>query len=153
MVQAEGYGAGYSLRGELQVALDALADIGHLADRGSVKMPDAKTSEPEFDRIVDQLRSLPGLGEDHPVLSNARAQTMLKVLVYQGGPRQLTRVFKEYNKLAAQYPEGQQQLIGEKLTPEQVFRHSVEAAINKQAKEEAEAHSAKPASSDQGGLF
>jgi hypothetical protein len=125
MVQAEAHGAGYAVRNELRTALDALADISHLADTGAIKMPDAKTSTRDFEAVLDNLRQLPGMGGDHPVLTDARAKAMLKVLIYHGGPKQMSAVFKTYAKLAEQNPEGQRVLFGEPVTPAEVFDRAV----------------------------
>jgi len=79
------------------------------------------------------------------VLDDPRAQAMLELFIRRPGPKQMRNVFREYAKLAGKNPEGQEMLgVTEKLAPDQVFRLSIQAAIDKDAKAEAAEQAKKP---------
>ncbi|MCK4858014.1 MAG: hypothetical protein KAT58_08605, partial [candidate division Zixibacteria bacterium] len=144
MMTATGSGAGYDLSGELKIAMDALNRLQDKVEAGTIKALDPKMSDRELNVMVDNYFA-DMFGDRHPVLDNPRARTMLEVLIRRPGKTQMAKVFREYAKMAAANPEGQKQLVGERYTPEQVFRFSVRAAIDKDAAEEkATAESAGP---------
>lgn len=126
MIQAEAYGSGYSLRGELKTAMSAYAELDRLADRGSIKsMLTAKSSDREFEDVMEQLRGMPGIQDDHPILADEKSKDLLKVMIRQGGPNQMTKIFRAYAKGAAQNPEGQTSMFGAGVSPSEVFRRAV----------------------------
>lgn len=150
MVQATGSGPGYDLSESVRVALDAFNRLQDRVEAGALKALDAKLTDREMQTIMDnEFNDL--FGEVHPVLSDPRAQAMLELFIRRPGPKQMRAVFKEYAALAAANPEGQSQLLGEKLLPDQVFRLSIQATIDKEAKAEAEAQAKKPQAAP--GLF
>lgn len=150
MVQATGSGPGYDLSESVRIALDAFNKLQDRVEAGAMKPLDAKISDREMQSIMEnQFNDL--FGEVHPVLGDPRAQAMLELFIRRPGPKQMRAVFKEYAALAAANPEGQAQLLGEKLLPDQVFRLSIQATIDKEAKAEAEAQAKKPKAAP--GLF
>jgi len=144
MVQASGYGSGYELSGSVQTALDAYNRLQVQVDAGALKALDAKISDREMRSLLDnQFNDM--FGEKHPVLDDPRAQAMLELFIRRPGPKQMRNVFREYAKLAGKNPEGQEMLgVTEKLAPDQVFRLSIQAAIDKDAKAEAAEQAKKP---------
>lgn len=136
MVQASGSGEGYDLSASVKIALDAYNKLQDRVDAGAMKPLDAKITEREIQQIMEnQFNDL--FGEVHPILADPRAQAMLELFIRRPGPKQMRNVFKEYARLAMANPEGQEQLLGEKMVPDQVFRLSIQAAIDKEAKAEA----------------
>nr|CAB4128709.1 hypothetical protein UFOVP114_63 [uncultured Caudovirales phage] len=149
MVQAEAAGAGYNVREDLKIALDAYASLRNLK-----KMPDAEEltkyekngrHKMFLDQVVGGLQELPGIGRgEHPLWTNPKARELFDVLALRSNaPLKLGNVFKEYARLARLNPENQPSMFGEVRTPVDVFRLSIKAATDKEAKAEAEAAAAK----------
>lgn len=144
MMLAAGSGEGYDLSDELRIAMNAVNRLEDMVEAGTIKALSSKMSTREVKALIDNYFS-DMFGDRHPVLDNPRAQTMVEVFIRRPGKTMMAKVFREYAKMAAANPEGQKQLVGERYTPEQVFRFSVRAAIDKDAAEEkATAESAGP---------
>lgn len=130
MVRAAGYGPGYDLSKSLQTAMHAYNRLQEKVEAGTLKGLDSKISDREIQVIMDN-EFADMFGSRHPILDDARAQEILRVLIRKPGPTQMSGVFLEYARLASQNPEGQQLLGVKARSPEEVFRLSVEAATRK----------------------
>ena len=135
MVQAQKYGAHYNLSDDLQTAISAYNVLQEKAERGTGVTLKSDMSKETFEHTKSFFKDL--FGTTHPVLENERAMTLLEVLIRRPGTNQMADVFRGYSKMASHYPEGQKRLDKQDKTPQEVFRHSVVATINKEAKEEA----------------
>ena len=137
MIKAKGSGEGYDLGTDIQMAMEAYNRLQVQVREGTIDPLDPKRSDEQLQKDFENYLGDMFLGR-HPALDNPRARTLLELFVRRGDkPVQMAAVFKEYVRLAGENPEGQKQLMGETLTPEQVFRHSVKAALDKEAKAEA----------------
>jgi len=160
MVQAQAYGDGYDLTHDLQVAMGALNTLQDKADASGKGMPGSSIKPEEFNSLLQTFKNLPGMETtSHEILVNERARALLEVLIRRPGTNQMASVFREYAKNAKRYPEGQKQLMaGDNKTPSEVFRHTIQAVIDKEAREEARAaeekarKEAKQAQGQTGGL-
>ncbi len=138
LVKAAGSGTGYDLSGSIQVALDGYNRLQEKVYSGDIPFAlDAKVKDNELQSIMSTyFNDL--FGEVHPVMNDPRAQSILELLVRRSGVNQMRNVFREYAKLAAANPEGQGQLLGGKLSPNEVLDLAIDTAKNKEAKEAAE---------------
>lgn len=152
MAQARAGGKGYDLSEPLTLALSAFNALQDKVNSGAIDALDPKMTDQKLSMVKENY--LADMMGRHPVLGNAQASTMLDVLIRRPGPRQLSRVFQEYAKLAAANPEGQGSLMGAAMTPAEVFRQSVALSAKKEQSEaEAQAPKSKPAASAAPGLF
>ena len=137
MMQAEKYGGGYNLTEDLRTALSALNELQDRVEGGDARAWKKDMDAQAFGELKAFFKKLPGIAEDHPILENDRAMTLLEVLVRKPGANQLAGVFKTYASLAAKNPEGQSSLMGQSRTPGEVFDDSIKVAIKKEAAEKA----------------
>lgn len=147
MVQAEGAGAGYSVREDVKTAVRAYNELNRMGDilpQAGAKNIEAKTNE-----AVQQLHDM--WAGEHPVSKSARARALLDVLVQRPGPVQMAAVFREYAKHAKLNPEGQSGMFGESEAPADVFKRVLRTTDEK-PKESKEPEAAKAPASD-AGLF
>lgn len=144
MVQATGHGAEFDMSSTVRLALDAYNRLQDKVDSGDIPFAlDKKVKDHELRSIMDTyLNDL--FGDQHPILSDGRAQAMLDLLIRRPGPKQMRNVFKEYALQASQNPRTQRQLLAEVRTPEEVFRLSIDQAMEKE-KQDAAAKAAKKA--------
>jgi hypothetical protein len=139
LLMATQSGKKYDLGPSLRTALDALNVLQNHVDAGTIKPVDSKIPENQLRSLTESFLS-DMFGGRHPLLEDERARALLDVLVRKPGPQQLAKVFREYAHLARQNPEGQGSLLGNTLTPEQVFKQAIVGAGKKEA---AEAEAAK----------
>jgi ribosomal protein L37E len=133
MIHAIGFGKGYDLSASLQTAIHAYNRIQDKIDNGILKPLDPGMSDKDVKVILDNYFS-DMFGEKHPILSDDRAQELFKVFIRKAGPKQMAGVFREYADLASKNPEGQKQLLGENLSPAEVFKRSIALASKKESK-------------------
>ncbi len=139
MVQAEAFGDGYSIRNDLKTALHAYNEMKRNDLLPSPK--DLKRGAAHVGKVtesaVGMIRDL--FEGDHPVTQSPRARKLLDVLVQKTGPLQVANIFREYARMAKFNPQNQDNLWGDTKTPDDVFRLSIEAATDAEAKSEADA--------------
>lgn len=155
MILAAGAGKGYDLGETMRVALDAYNRLQELVDDGQIPFKlDKKVTDKELTTITTSYLA-DMFGNEHPLLTDPRAQAVLEVLIRRSGSRQMPAVFREFAKIAQANPEDQADLLGAGAgrTPDEVFRLAIQAAVDKEAREEAEKEAKKRKKEPQGGLF
>lgn len=131
MMQATAYGDGYDISKDMKIAVDALNDLQVKVESDLIPALDSKMSERKMNGLMDHFTLLPGMGDAHPVTKNKTAQALLEVLIRKPGSLQMSNVFREYARQAAQNPEGQGGLFGAGPTPQEVLASSLKASLNK----------------------
>jgi hypothetical protein len=132
LTQATVYGDGYALGPDLAVAISAFNDLQRKVDQGVIRNLDAKMPQRDFEQLFNHFRTLPGIAEPHPVLSNERAKMLLEVLIRRRGPIQMAKLARDYVMKAAQNPEGQATMFGAAKTPTEVLSETIESALGKE---------------------
>ena len=149
MLQAKSSGAEFDLSSDLQTALHAYNQAKSMADEGKGPVLDANMPDWAFKQLFAQQSVF---GEVHPVTKSERAMTLLETMIRKAGPRQMTRIFREYTKAAAANRTDQMALTGPGLNPNQVLSFAIEAA-GKRDKAEEEATAKPKMETEQAGLF
>jgi len=128
MTQAKAYGATYDLGDDLKVALENYNDLSFRARQGHRAALNADMSDKEFKGLFSQVEMF---GERNPILDNPRAMTLLEVLVRKNGPQKMSAVFRDYAALAAQHPEDQESMFGDKPSPEELLARAMKGETKK----------------------
>lgn len=154
MIQAEAHGEGFNLRDDFYHALHA---YGELHAKGQIPRSKGKKLEAELASLKaasdltrwvkadDKLSAEEKMEASlHPAFRDgSRANAIFDTLIKRSGPQQMASTFQEYARMASHNAENQGGLDlgggGGKKDPLTVFRHSIEAATNKEARAEAQA--------------
>jgi mRNA-degrading endonuclease HigB of HigAB toxin-antitoxin module len=128
MAQAKAHGATYDLGDDLKVALDQFNDLSFRARQGHRAALNADMSDKEFKGLFAQTEMF---GERNPILDNPRAMTLLEVLIRKNGPQKMSAVFRDYAALAAQHPEDQDSMFGDKPSPEALLERAMKGDAKK----------------------
>jgi ppGpp synthetase/RelA/SpoT-type nucleotidyltranferase/predicted ABC-type ATPase len=153
MLQAKSSGPEFDLSNDLQTALHAYNYARDMADAGKGPVLDANMPDWSFNQLFAQQNVF---GEIHPVTKSERAMILLESMIRKSGPRQMTRIFREYTKAASLNRTDQMSLAGPALTPAQVLTFSIEAAGKRdkaEAEAKAQAKAKAKAGTEQEGLF
>lgn len=146
IAQAKAHGDNYDMSEDLSTAISAFNTLQNAADNGTISL-DPKMPGNQWARIVDSQLGGGLFGDGHAVMNSARAKDLLEVLVRRRGAIQITRVFREYAKSAAQHPEGQGGMFGDAPTPAKLFQ-SVIASVSKAEEAEDAAKEAEKAAKE-----
>jgi len=128
MAQAKAHGATYDLGDDLKVALEQFNDLSFRARQGHRAALNADMSDKEFKGLFAQAEMF---GERNPILDNPRAMTLLEVLIRKNGPQKMSAVFRDYAALAAQHPEDQDSMFGDKPSPEALLERAMKGEAKK----------------------
>lgn len=131
MIQAKAYGEGYDISDDMKVAVDALNDLQSKVENNLIPALDAKMPEREMKGLMEHFRLLPGMGDEHEITKNETARDLLEVLIRRPGAQQMSTVFREYARRAAEAPEGQSSLFGPGPTPREVLSDAINATVRK----------------------
>ena len=159
LVRAENHGDDYNMREDLHQAIDTYNTLRHLASGGknaAIKMPTAKSSDEEYDRVLAHVESSMDLGAGNEYsakrsLSNPRALSLLKVMIKRPGVKQMTEAFKAVAESASKNQQlGQGGLLGMSgPSPDKV----ITGAIDRHLAKEKEKKEPVPENKNQRGLF
>lgn len=131
MLRAKEYGAGFDVTDSLRTAADALVRLQDRVEAGAMPGLKSDMSPSDYETIVESyFKQLPGVGEDHPVLHDRRARTILEAMIRRGGSSQWPSIWKDFAREAERNPEGQGGLFGSK-DPEAIFGEVLESHIAK----------------------
>ena len=128
MTQAKAYGGTYDLGDDLKVALETYNDLHYRAQQGHRAALTADMSDRDFEQLFAQDEMF---GEPNPIKSNPKAMALLEVLIRKNGPQKMAGVFREYAARAAQNPEDQDSMFGDKPSPEALLRQAMAGETKK----------------------
>lgn len=131
LIRAKEHGDGYDVVPSLRTAMDALVRLQDRVEAGAMPALKPDMSPKDYETIVESyFRELPGVGDDHPVLHDQKARTLLEALIRRPGSNQFPGIWKDYAREAERNPEGQGGLFGGK-DPGAVFGEVLEQHIAK----------------------
>lgn len=126
VIQAESAGPGYSIRTEIRDALHAVNRMHSL----NLSPPRGASDAEMRSSIVGTKAHLDDMYEgSHAVNTDGRTSAIFENLVMRSGPRQIAQTFRTYADMAMKNPENQEVLIGEKVSPAEVFNRAVASTV------------------------